>query len=72
MGMYLTPRIQNLWEGKCGCPAPSNMFLFAHHRSDCDAGQTGTGEAMTEISGASADFEFSQQLFCESARPGPS
>ena len=31
--------------------------LFAHHRSDCDAGQIGTGEAMTEISGARPGFE---------------
>jgi hypothetical protein len=30
--------------------ARGNAF-FAHHRSDCDAGQIGTGDAMTKISG---------------------
>lgn len=30
------------------CPL---QCLFAHHRSDCDAGQIGTGEAMTKMSG---------------------
>jgi len=35
--------------------ARCNAF-FAHHRSDCDARQIGTGEAITKISGAPARF----------------